>query len=66
MDLVCQEEAPEVRYLLVGAREIADGFHVLDGRILVRKASIRPEDLADWPSDRPTLLGPLEPPRRLN
>jgi hypothetical protein len=59
VDLVCQETAPEVRYLLIGARAVADGFHVLDGRLLVRKASIRPDDLADWPTDHPTFLAPL-------
>lgn len=37
---------PDVRYVLIGARAIADGFHVSDGRILVRKVSVRPDDLA--------------------
>jgi hypothetical protein len=59
VDLVCQDRAPEVRYLLIGARAVADGFHTFDGRLLVRKASVWSEDLADWPTDRPTLLAPL-------
>lgn len=59
VDLVCQEKVPEVRYVLIGARAIADGFQVSDGRLLVRKASIRPDDLADWPTDSPTLLAPV-------
>jgi hypothetical protein len=59
VDLVCQKDAPEVRVQLIGARAVGDGFEVGDGHLLVRRASIGPEDLPDWPSDRPVLLAPV-------
>jgi hypothetical protein len=39
---------------------MAAGFDSVTGRVLVRKASIPPEALNDWPSDTPVILTRVE------
>ena len=58
VDLVIQERAPDVASIVIGGREYCDGFKVLDGRVVVRRASIQPADLPDWPADSPVMVGP--------
>lgn len=60
MDLVLQEAPPAVRLDQIGGCVVAAGFDSVTGRVLVRKASIPPEALNDWPSDTPVILTRVE------
>ena len=58
IDLLLDEQAPEVRTVAMGARVFVDGFETPGGRMIARKTSIQGADLADWPADTPLVLQP--------
>jgi hypothetical protein len=58
VDLVIQAEPPEVATRVIGTGSFCEGFMAPDGRLLVRRASIDPADLSDWPTDSPVVLRP--------
>lgn len=58
LDLALQERPPAIRWVLAGTDLLADGFDLVEGRFLVRKASIQSAELADWPSDTAVTLAP--------
>lgn len=58
IDVVLEEEAPEVSSVVVGSRVFCDGFSRGRGATLVRRASVQPADLPDWPTDSAVLLRP--------
>jgi hypothetical protein len=58
IDLLLDEQAPEVRTVAMGTRVFIDGFETTGGRMIARKTSIQGADLADWPADTPLVLHP--------
>ena len=56
VDLIIQDQPPEVSYVSIGSQIACDGFNLKDGRVLVRRASVQPTDLSDWPTDTPIAL----------
>jgi hypothetical protein len=56
VDVVLQEAPPAVRSVKVGGSVVTDGFDNVTGPVLVRKGSVPPTALADWPSDTPVVL----------
>jgi hypothetical protein len=56
VDVVLQDSPPGVRWEKIGGRVVTDGFDNVTGPVLVRKGSIPPMALADWPSDTPVIL----------
>ncbi|HLC40505.1 MAG TPA: hypothetical protein VJO34_02615 [Methylomirabilota bacterium] len=56
VDLIIQEQAPEVSYVRIGSQVVCDGFKPTEGRVVVRKASVQPADLSEWSTDTPVVL----------
>jgi len=58
IDVILHEGEPEVGYAGVGSGVFCDGFKTAEGLVLIKKASIQPADLGDWPTDLPLILHP--------
>ena len=58
VDLILQDEPPEVRQVAVGSRVFLGGFEAGRGRVLARRVSVDGGDLSDWPTDSAVALVP--------
>ena len=58
VDLILQDEPPEVRQVAVGSRVFLGDFEAGRGLVLARRVSVDGGDLSDWPTDSSVSLVP--------